>query len=83
MGEGLKVERSRVSDGLSRLVKMIIGTHPVEDPHTKEVDQDVRATLPPSTLFADCMLPAKGIHCLYLKPRAASFIHYPLGLALG
>ena len=44
----------------------------------------VRATLPPSMLFADGVLPAKGIRSgLYLMPRVASFIHYPLGLTLG
>ena len=37
-GEGLKVESSGVSYGLSCLVKMIIGTHPVKDSHVEQVE---------------------------------------------
>ena len=39
-GEGPKMEGSGVLNSLSHLVKMVIGTHPVKDPHTEEVDQD-------------------------------------------
>ena len=47
------------------------------------VSGSVRATLPPSTLFADSALLLRGYTIAVPKPRAASCICCPLGLTLG